>query len=93
MAESTEKIGIQILSDLHLEFERPSPNGGPGDDDGNLYKFDFPARAEHLALLGDIGMTGDDRLFTWLRAQLERFKTVFLVPGNHEPYWSSLVRV
>ncbi|KAI0332972.1 Ser/Thr protein phosphatase protein [Cubamyces sp. BRFM 1775] len=92
MAESTEKIGIQILSDLHLDFERPSSNGGPGndDDDGNLYKFDFPARAEHLALLGDIGMTVDDRLFTWLRAQLERFKTVFFVPGNHEPYWSSL---
>ncbi|KAH9889490.1 Ser/Thr protein phosphatase superfamily protein [Cubamyces lactineus] len=89
MTEPVESIGIQILSDLHLEFERASSNGGPNDE-GNLCKFDFPARAEHLALLGDIGMTVDDRLFAWLHAQLERFKTVFFVPGNHEPYGTSL---
>ncbi|KAI0653964.1 Ser/Thr protein phosphatase superfamily protein [Cubamyces menziesii] len=89
MKGPTESIAIQVLSDLHLEAERPPSLDGTSDD-GNLYTFDFPARAEHLALLGDIGMTVDNRLFAWLRAQLERFKTVFFVPGNHEPYGTSL---
>ena len=71
MEGPTESVGIQVLSDLHLEAERPLSLDGTSED-GNLYKFDFPARAEHLALLGDIGMTVDDRLFAWLRAQLER---------------------
>ncbi|CDO72203.1 hypothetical protein BN946_scf184970.g55 [Trametes cinnabarina] len=80
---------IQIISDLHLEVERASSKQTT-DGDGGLYQFDFPACADHLALLGDIGMTVDDRLFTWIRAQLERFAVIFYVPGNHEPYWSSL---
>ncbi|KZW00679.1 Ser/Thr protein phosphatase superfamily protein [Exidia glandulosa HHB12029] len=72
---------VQLLSDIHLEMER-------GDQD--LYHFDFPAEGEALALLGDIGLTHDDRLFDWLRVQLGRFKPVFYVSGNHEPYRSSL---
>jgi hypothetical protein len=57
---------IQLLSDIHLEIERTPSSDGEGD----IYKFDFPADpdADALALLGDIGMTVDDRLFTWLRA-------------------------
>ncbi|KAF9010808.1 hypothetical protein BDQ17DRAFT_1387956 [Cyathus striatus] len=72
---------IQLLSDLHLEVER-------GDEP--LYTFDFPACAPNLALLGDIGWTGDDLFFTWLELQLARFKRVFFVSGNHEPYASTL---
>ncbi|KAI0374290.1 Ser/Thr protein phosphatase superfamily protein [Pilatotrama ljubarskyi] len=82
-------MDLVFLSDLHLEVERISAPGAP-DGDSGIYKFDFPAVADHLALLGDIGMTLDDRLFAWIRAQLAKFKTVFYVPGNHEPYWSSL---
>ncbi|KAK0235992.1 Ser/Thr protein phosphatase superfamily protein [Armillaria nabsnona] len=72
-----DQFRLQILSDLHLEVERP---------DEPLYAYDFPASAPNLALLGDIGWTRDDRLFNWLRAQLARFETVFFVCGNHEPY-------
>jgi len=84
---------IQLLSDIHLEVERTPSNGVVNSDgDGDLYKFDFPAdpEANALALLGDIGMTLDDRLFDWIRLQLSRFKLVFFVPGNHEPYWSTI---
>ena len=48
-------------SDIHLEVERtPSSDG-----EGNIYKFDFTAAedATALALLGDICMTVDPRLF------------------------------
>ncbi|OSD00193.1 Ser/Thr protein phosphatase superfamily protein, partial [Trametes coccinea BRFM310] len=86
--DQQDTIRIQLLSDLHLEVERPA-TGPESDGNGDLYKFHFPASADHLALLGDIGMTIDDRLFAWIRKQLERFKTVFFVAGNHEPYWST----
>lgn len=69
---------IQILSDLHLEIERP--NSEPGRE---FYHYDIPVRAETLALLGDIGWTVEDRLFEWLRDQLRLFKTIFFVSGNH----------
>ncbi|CAL1707210.1 unnamed protein product [Somion occarium] len=76
---------VQILSDLHLEIERQG--GAPGRE---FYHYDIPVRAEHLALLGDIGWTVDERLFQWLRDQLKLFKTVYFVSGNHEPYRSSV---
>lgn len=79
-------VRIQILSDLHLEV--PPPRHSRLADS---YQFTFPAQAEMLALLGDIGATADDGLFDWLHAQLRRFKTVFFLCGNHEPYGSSLV--
>ena len=75
---------IQIISDLHLEIER---------QDHPLYIYDFPLCAPNLALLGDIGWTRDERLFQWLETQLLRFKRVFMVAGNHEPYGSALVRL
>ncbi|EAU92485.1 Ser/Thr protein phosphatase superfamily protein [Coprinopsis cinerea okayama7 len=75
---------IQLLSDLHLEVEREA--------DQPLYTYDFPKSpdCDILALLGDIGWTRDDRLFDWLETQLSRFKRVFFVLGNHEPYVSTL---
>lgn len=69
---------IQLLSDLHLECERPSAE--PGKE---FYHFDFPAAAENLALLGDVGCTFQEEMFIWLRAQLPRFEKIFFVSGNH----------
>ncbi|OBZ71441.1 hypothetical protein A0H81_08769 [Grifola frondosa] len=76
---------VQVLSDLHLEIERQG--SAPGQE---FYHYDIPVHADHLALLGDIGWTIDDRLFEWLRIQLRLFKTVYFVSGNHEPYRSSI---
>ncbi|KXN81053.1 hypothetical protein AN958_06175 [Leucoagaricus sp. SymC.cos] len=78
------KISIQVLSDLHLEINRPETRGE------NLYDYEFAVKAEILALLGDIGLSRDRELFEWLRAQLARFEVVFYVVGNHEPYISNL---
>ncbi|EIM86675.1 Ser/Thr protein phosphatase protein [Stereum hirsutum FP-91666 SS1] len=78
---------IQILSDLHLEIERPSRTE-PGQE---FYHYDsIPVKAETLALLGDIGWTVEPRLFEWLESQLKRFTTIFFVSGNHEPYRSTV---
>lgn len=68
---------LQILSDLHLE----SPDA--------YDIFHIEPRAPFLALLGDIGYVRDDGVFHFLRKQLEGFRLVFLVLGNHEPYYSS----
>ncbi|RDX55755.1 Ser/Thr protein phosphatase protein [Lentinus brumalis] len=78
-------VRIQVLSDTHLEIGRPALGGGY-----THFQYDFPAKADILALLGDIGTTNDDRFFDWLRAQLKRFKLVFFLSGNHEAYRSSI---
>lgn len=67
---------IQILSDLHLE----SPEA--------YDIFEIEPKAPYLALLGDIGCVKDDGFFDFLRKQLDVFRVVFLVLGNHEPYCS-----
>jgi hypothetical protein len=68
---------FQIMSDLHLEF-------GKG-----YKKFQIPPCAPYLCLLGDIGRTVDERLFPFLERQLNAFKVVFFLLGNHEAYGSS----
>lgn len=70
-------MSLQILSDLHLET--------PASYD----LFDIPVQAPFLALLGDIGNVKDDGFFGFLKAQLRKFQVVFLLLGNHEPYYSS----
>ncbi|KAG5288987.1 serine/threonine phosphatase [Histoplasma capsulatum G186AR] len=68
---------FQILSDLHLE--KPP-----------AYSFfDIPARAPHLALPGDVGNACDSGFFVFIETQLQNFKTVYFLLGNHEPYHSS----
>jgi hypothetical protein len=68
---------IQIVSDLHLE--NPS-----------AYDFfDIIPEAPYLALLGDIGLVKDDGFFSFIEAQLRKFKIVFLLLGNHEPWHST----
>lgn len=68
---------FQIVSDLHLE--------NPAAYD----LFEIPASAPYLALLGDIGVAKDDGFFSFLEAQLPNFEIVFLLLGNHEPWYSS----
>ncbi|KAJ8126792.1 hypothetical protein O1611_g6849 [Lasiodiplodia mahajangana] len=71
-------VCIQILSDLHLE----SPQA--------YDMFAIPPQAPYLALLGDIGYAAKhgDMYCAFLRRQLEIFRVVFLVLGNHEPWHS-----
>ncbi|KAI0669796.1 Metallo-dependent phosphatase-like protein [Trametes maxima] len=87
---SRDTVRIQVLSDLHLEFSPPRQPGGEQRNPSEPYQYEFPARAETLALLGDIGVTEDARLFDWIRSQLKRFKTVLYLSGNHEAYTSTL---
>ena len=72
-------MAIQILSDLHLE----APKG--------YDVFEITPKAPFLALLGDIGNVAKhkDGLLGFLARQLEQFRAVFFVPGNHEAYHSS----
>ncbi|KAK6949615.1 hypothetical protein Daesc_009698 [Daldinia eschscholtzii] len=53
--------------------------------------FEIPPRSPHLALLGDIGCVKKDeeKYIAFLRRQLANFRVVFLVLGNHEPYYST----
>lgn len=78
-------VFLKTIGDLHLELQR----GGPSELD--VYEYNFPARTENLAILGDLGLTYDSRFFDWLEQQLRRFCRVCLVPENHEPYKSTLV--
>ncbi|EER27563.1 hypothetical protein D8B26_006353 [Coccidioides posadasii str. Silveira] len=68
---------VQILSDLHLET--------PAAYD----IFTVNPKAPYLALLGDTGNVRDDGFFTFIRGQLQNFQLVFLLLGNHEPFYSS----
>ncbi|KAJ5131271.1 uncharacterized protein N7515_007310 [Penicillium bovifimosum] len=68
---------FQILSDLHLE----SPSA--------YDIFHIEPKAPYLVLAGDIGHVKDNGFFNFLRIQLENFRLVFLVLGNHEPYHST----
>jgi hypothetical protein len=73
---SDKSCKIQIMSDLHLETHP-------------TYDYSFPTTAPHLALLGDIGHVANDQLIQFLVRQLLRYKVVFFLLGNHEPYHTS----
>ncbi|KAJ5096663.1 hypothetical protein N7456_007384 [Penicillium angulare] len=68
---------LQIVSDLHLE--KPAAYD----------VFQIPPKAPFLALLGDIGVVTDDGFFPFIEKQLEQFRIVFFLLGNHEPYHST----
>ncbi|KAJ0313823.1 hypothetical protein COL516b_000768 [Colletotrichum fioriniae] len=72
-------MSIQIISDLHLEAPKA------------YYVFEIPPHAPTLALLGDIGNIAahKDECRAFLIRQLQNFRTVLFVPGNHEAYHSS----
>nr|POF14026.1 uncharacterized protein CFP56_03050 [Quercus suber] len=67
---------IQIMSDLHLETHP-------------TYDYDFPQTAPYLALPGDIGHVATEHLIQFLIRQLLRYRVVFFLLGNHEPYHMS----
>jgi len=68
---------IQILSDLHLEEPK------------SYDTFEIIPMAPYLALIGDIGCAKDPEYLSFLERQLSKFKIVFLVLGNHEPFHNS----
>ncbi|KAH7406376.1 ser/Thr protein phosphatase superfamily [Phaeosphaeria sp. MPI-PUGE-AT-0046c] len=70
-------VKIQIISDIHLESLAAYD------------VFEINPTAEYLALIGDIGHAKDVGLIAFIRKHLDRFKIIFYVLGNHEPYFSS----
>lgn len=72
-------MAVQILSDLHLEAPK-------------AYDFfNIVPKAPYLALVGDIGNVASHKkdYLAFLTEQLKQFRTVLLVPGNHEAYHST----
>lgn len=72
----TGATGIQIVSDIHLEYRK---------------KGNFPIitrHAENLGLLGDIGKPFMESYGDFLSVQSAKFEHVFVVMGNHEYYHS-----
>lgn len=69
---------VQILSDLHFEFDR---------DGGEAFAHDVPVASDVLVLAGDlIPLRVADEVrqaFEWF---CSRFPDVVFVPGNHEYY-------
>lgn len=72
---------IQIVSDLHLEFNRP----------GEL--FDLPVTGDVLILAGDIGVAYKPSYFFMLEEWADRYTAVIYVAGNHEYYKSGVYKV
>ncbi|RAH56258.1 calcineurin-like phosphoesterase [Aspergillus piperis CBS 112811] len=71
-------LSFQILSDLHLEVTQ------------QYSSYEIPACAEHLILAGDIGrLTDYEDYRNFLQKLTDRFKSVFLVLGNHEFYYET----
>ncbi|KAF2158697.1 hypothetical protein M409DRAFT_61418 [Zasmidium cellare ATCC 36951] len=70
---------MQVLSDLHLETPK------------SYDLFDITPKADYLALLGDIGniVPHREECLAFLRRQLQHFRVILLVPGNHEAFGSS----
>jgi predicted phosphodiesterase len=70
---------FQIVSDLHLETPVAAPQ---------YAEFKLSVEADNILLLGDIGLTTEPRLFTWLRKLLEDnpASRIFYIMGNHEAY-------
>ncbi|KAI1324122.1 Metallo-dependent phosphatase-like protein [Xylariaceae sp. FL0255] len=71
-------IRLQVVSELHLETPKAYD------------VFEIKPIAEYLALLGDIGyISHEQEYFDFLRRHLLKFRIVFLVLGNHEPWHST----
>ncbi|GAB1312202.1 Ser/Thr protein phosphatase superfamily [Madurella fahalii] len=72
-------MAIQVLSDLHLEAPKAYD------------VFEIEPKAPYLALLGDIGNVAAHKhdYFEFLTRQLQQFRIVIFVPGNHEAYHSN----
>jgi predicted phosphodiesterase len=74
-------VRVQILSDLHFEFD---------DDGGEPFARAIPVAGEILVLAGDIiPLTSAERVNEVLGWFCRRFWRVLYVPGNHEYYGTS----
>jgi len=60
---------IQYFSDVHVDV-RPIPR--------------FQAKADYLALVGDLGKPNHPNVNLFLKQVSQSFKKVFFVPGNHD---------
>jgi predicted phosphodiesterase len=83
-------VRLHVFSDLHFEIsERTAPEFFASEDWRRL-----EGRAEVAILAGDIGSTHPERIQDTLLEPLllfaHRYRHVFYVPGNHEPYGTSL---
>jgi hypothetical protein len=75
MFRKSTSHSFQILSDLHLEVAK------------QYSSFEIPPSAPYLVLAGDIGLLTDyDSYLAFLARQLQAFKKLFLVLGNHDFY-------
>jgi hypothetical protein len=72
------QLGIQYISDIHLEMYR--------SHDFNPTDFLKTSYGEFLALCGDIGYPEDPLVEEFLRFCSQYYRMVFWVPGNHEFY-------
>lgn len=85
-ASCSRVMSFQIISDLHLEAPKA---------------YDFVKiipKAPYLALLGDVGnvVSHKNDLLDFLTVQLNQFRAVLFVPGNHEAYhsnWPDILKV
>jgi hypothetical protein len=70
---------MQVVSDLHLEFR-----------DGRLPEGVLVPQAPYLALIGDVGNLAESIKYVWYERFLKdcasKWKTVYVVAGNHEYY-------
>ncbi len=69
-----DKLEIQYISDIHLEFL------------GNSRFIEIPIIAPFLALVGDIGYPSKAHYSKFLKWCSEKYQKVFLIAGNHEYY-------
>lgn len=69
------QLTIQYFSDVHLELFRIVP--------------EIPVVAEYLAITGDLGSPFQPRYKEFLQEVSVKYKTVFLLAGNHEFYGST----
>lgn len=74
---------IQIVSDLHLETPYSNPR---------YNSCEIRVDSDVLLLLGDIGRTNDDGLYTFLRKVLDQNREchVLYIIGNHEAYGTTI---
>lgn len=71
-----EKMKVQVVSDLHLEFIE------------NKGRFKLNKSADLLIIAGDLGC-GNDRQLALIK-EISKEKPVILVLGNHDFMWSSI---
>lgn len=68
-------IRIQYVSDIHLEEnEKPS----------------IQKSGDYLVLAGDIGSPFDDSYIEFLDDMSQKYKRVFIIPGNHEYFFQTM---